>query len=211
MVLDMLVDLQTCIDVSAGRADCNMNVLILVGIEEVLNLVSGGTTLASPPVEGNTDFSGNDKLILYLLLSDKWYKSGGLPVYDDFVKLIVGHFFGHIFLYRYYRVWSLVRAYQAITSVRESAAICPSFTTTTILAGLKSEFSDPDYIFVFYFVTNGKHGMRLDIKRFPLNTVRKTDLSFCYSRHANEISDRGTLYSCKNFEGFHLLSVFIGC
>ena len=68
MILDELVHLQACIDVSAGRADCNMNVLILVVIEEVLNLVSGGTTLASPPVEGNTDFSGNDKLIFHCLL-----------------------------------------------------------------------------------------------------------------------------------------------
>ena len=68
MILDMLVDLQTCIDVSAGRADGDMNVLILVGIEEVLNLVSGGTALASPPVEGNTDFAGNDKLIFHCLL-----------------------------------------------------------------------------------------------------------------------------------------------
>ena len=68
MILDVLVDLQSGIDVSAGRADCNMNVLILVGVEEVLNLVCGGTTLASPPVEGNTDLSGNDKLIFHCLL-----------------------------------------------------------------------------------------------------------------------------------------------
>ena len=59
MILDMLVDLQTCIDVSAGRADCNVNVLILVGIEEVLNLVSGGTTLKK-----------------YLLFYDIWDKMG---------------------------------------------------------------------------------------------------------------------------------------
>ena len=70
MILDMLVDLQSCIDVSARRAYSNMNILILVGIEEVLNLVSGGTTLACPPVEGNTDFSGNDKLIFHYLLFD---------------------------------------------------------------------------------------------------------------------------------------------
>jgi hypothetical protein len=46
-----------------------MNVLILMGIEEVLNLVSGGTTLACPPVEGNTDFSGNDKLIFHCVVN----------------------------------------------------------------------------------------------------------------------------------------------
>ena len=68
MVLDMLINLQALIDITARGAHSNMNVLVLMGIEEVLNLVSGGTTLACPPVECNTDLSGNDKLIFHYLL-----------------------------------------------------------------------------------------------------------------------------------------------
>ena len=66
--VSQFTDLQACIDESAGRADCNMNVLILVGIEEALNLVSGSSPLACPPVEGNTDFAGYDKLIFHCAL-----------------------------------------------------------------------------------------------------------------------------------------------
>jgi len=62
MILDVLVYLQPGIDIAAGRTDCDMNLLILVSIEEALNLVCGCPPLACPPVEGNTDFSGYDKL-----------------------------------------------------------------------------------------------------------------------------------------------------